>query len=551
MSKEEYIPRIVISIIIIFLVIFLGILYTKSSDAINKMTLDNKNYMNELFDKNKIVDINIEIEEQAFNKLKETALEEEYSKADIIINGQKYKNIGIRPKGNSTLTSIVNNPNTDRFSFKIKTDEYEENQNICGLSKFVLNNNIGDATNMKEYLSYDMLNSMGIVTPGYAYANVKVNGKPWGFYLAVEAIDEDFLERNYKSLEGNLYKVESQNMQNPREYNSYEEMLKNFSGKAYGGNLVYTDDYISSYADNFDYTILNRTSNVDKHRLINILKNLSEKKELENCIDVDEVLRYFAVNSFLVNLDSTVGPIKHNFYLYEEEGKLQIIPWDYNVSFGAFILNDAKLVVNYPIDTPVMDSMENNPLISKLLEIGGYKERYYKYLKEICDNYINNNRLKDNVNKLDKLISENIKEDPTAFYSYDEYKNSLSELISLCDDRSTSILKQISGEEPSNSFGNVSTKVNLLSLGTQNKAEFTKLIRDEDINIINMDEIYETQKQIDAKENEGNYIDNNWESNIGESEKIQYNLYTLIISVIILIVFIMFTKKIGRKKICC
>ena len=134
---------------------------------------------------------------------------------------------------------------------KIKTDEYEENQNICVLSRFVLNNNIGDATNMKEYLSYDMLNSMGIVIPGYAYANVKMNDKPWGFYLAVEAIDEDFLERNYKSLEGNLYKVESQNMQNPREYNSYEEML-----------------------------------------------------------------RYFAVNSFLVNLDSTVGPINYTDYIY-------------------------------------------------------------------------------------------------------------------------------------------------------------------------------------------------------------------------------------------
>jgi len=48
------------------------------------------------------------------------------------------------------------------------------------------------------------------------------------------------------------------------------------------------------------------------------------------------MLRYFAVNTALVNLDSYQGNMKHNYYLYGEDGVFSIIPWDYNMAFGGF-----------------------------------------------------------------------------------------------------------------------------------------------------------------------------------------------------------------------
>ena len=49
---------------------------------------------------------------------------------------------------------------------------------------------------------------MGVPTPAFAFTNIKINGEEWGLYFAVEVIEEEFIERNYGSLSGNLYKPE-------------------------------------------------------------------------------------------------------------------------------------------------------------------------------------------------------------------------------------------------------------------------------------------------------------------------------------------------------
>ena len=39
-----------------------------------------------------------------------------------------------------------------------------------------------------------------------------INGVDWGLYLAVEVMEESFIERYFGSAEGNLYKPESTNL---------------------------------------------------------------------------------------------------------------------------------------------------------------------------------------------------------------------------------------------------------------------------------------------------------------------------------------------------
>ena len=75
---------------------------------------------------------------------------------------------------------------------------------------------------------------------------------------------------------------------------------------------------------------------------------------------MDEVIRYFVVHNFVCNSDSYTGVMVHNYYLYEEDGQLSMIPWDYNLAFGGFESSQgATSLVNSPIDTPVsMGSVE-------------------------------------------------------------------------------------------------------------------------------------------------------------------------------------------------
>jgi len=113
-------------------------------------------YKSTLFDTSEIMTVNIIMDEDQWQELLDNAISEKYYACDVEINGETISNVGIRTKGNTSLSSIANDPDTDRYSFKIKFDKYVDGQTCMGLDKLVLNNNFADATNRKEALVYDI-----------------------------------------------------------------------------------------------------------------------------------------------------------------------------------------------------------------------------------------------------------------------------------------------------------------------------------------------------------------------------------------------------------
>ena len=100
-------------------------------------------------------------------------------------------------------------------------------------------------------------------------------------------------------------------------------------------SLIYSDDEYSSYSNIFGNAKTDITDE-DKDRLIASLKSLNENSDIEDVVNMDEVIRYFVVHNFVCNFDSYTGSIIHNYYLYEEDGAMEMIPWDYNLAFGGF-----------------------------------------------------------------------------------------------------------------------------------------------------------------------------------------------------------------------
>lgn len=631
MISNKYINAIIATLTTIT-ILFTTIFYinTKNIDNINtNHSSNNFTYVNTVFNKDQITEVNIEVDENNWNYLLENAINEEYVNADITVNGNKYYNVGIRAKGNSSLSSVASDNTTDRYSFKVKFDEYVDGQTLDGLSKIALNNIMSDATYMKEYLSYDLLEKMSVPTPAFAFTNIKINGDEWGLYFAVEVIEEEFIARNYGSLSGNLYKPEgneiggkgNQNMkpninnedfapltignyensedvvppnmnngdngvsftppdmnidnntrntipptmnngENPPPPNmdnqqngenftpptGNEENIENINsnnnknnttqgndnfkdsgfrggmmgggmGSSNGGNLVYTNDNKDSYSDIFDNAIFKTTTSSDEDTVIEMLKNLNEGTNLEEYLNVDEILKYFAVNTFLVNLDSYASNMKHNYYLYEKDGVFEIIPWDYNLSFGAFNIGTASNAINFPIDSPVTDTLENSPLIGKLLEVDEYKKAYHNYLQEIVD-YVNNGTYENTIDQVNSLISDYVKNDATAFYTYGEYTSSLHELKNFGIDRVKSISAQLDGSQPSTSYGNIETTVNLTTLGNQGINNKNMDMKRPDNNMANPNA--STESDNDNKGNEMNppNMDNNLDSTTSASIEI-------------------------------
>ena len=447
-------------------------------------------------DKTEIMSIQIIAEEAEWASMLENATAEEYIPATVIINGVTVENVGIRPKGNSSLSTVAQDDTTDRFSFKIEFDHYITGQTWLGLDKIVINNMQGDATYMKEYISYDIMSYIGVETPLYAFADISLNGETWGFYLAVECLEDSYTERVYGDDHGKLYKPESMGMRGEGQMNEFMEGMRGnnttmqaqdrqeengqiqppdgntqnfpniqdgdipggFGGRfggmsGGGGSLQYTDDEVSSYSAIFDNSVFEATD-TDYKRVIDALKKLSNGEDLEDTVDVEATLKYFAAHTVVVNLDSYVSNMAHNYYIYEDDGQLTILPWDYNLAFGGFQSGDASSVVNFPIDTPVSGvSMEERPLLGKLLEVPEYLELYHEYLQQIVDEYFNNGLFEQTVASLNILVSSYVEKDPTAFYDCDAYQTAVVELKELGILRAESVEGQLDGVIPSTSEG--------------------------------------------------------------------------------------------------
>lgn len=493
-------------------------------------------YENRLFNTAAVHSVDIVMDD--WDGFLETCANEEYSACTVVIDGEAYRNVAIRAKGNTSLTQVQSYGN-DRYSFKIEFDHYDSGT-YYGLDKLCLNNIIQDNTYMKDYLTYEMMRELGAAAPLCSYASLSVNGESWGLYLAVEGLEEAFLNRNFGSDYGQLYKPDSMDMgggrgngkdfdqkqwdsgedgkEQPEKAGAGEEFAPSFdrggenpgekqdgmpkqgavpdfaeqpkedmqsngampdragvkssdmphagdkpdrgtvpmSGMPDGGGgmpggsddvlLKYVDDDPDSYKNIFDNAKTN-ASDADKRRLIAALKKLADKTDIPETVDVEQVIRYFVVHNFVLNFDSYTGSMIHNYYLYEKDGQLSMLPWDYNLAFGGFqSAADARSLVNYPIDTPVSGKrVEDRPMLAWIFADRTYNELYHSYFDTFLSQYFESGQFTEMIDATKTLIAPYVEDDPTKFCSYEEFVTGIDTLKEFCLLRAQSIRGQLDG----------------------------------------------------------------------------------------------------------
>ncbi|MCB8815284.1 CotH kinase family protein [Desulfosporosinus shakirovi] len=395
--------------------------YTSEASTSNSEVIDNNAVLDEtVFPKDKVVDVKITIDDNDFQNLIENATEEEFKTASVEYNGIKLDNIGIRAKGNSSLRSISQS-DSERYSFKLSFDEYMDNQTLAGLSKINLNNMYSDASYLREFLTYELAEAMGLPTPKYSYVNIYVNDELWGFYLAVEQIGDAYLERNYDNTTGELYKAEMNGA---------------------GSDLTWLGEDVSSYS-----SLVEKSKSSDNDSLINMLNELNNGSDYAKVLDVEEALGYVALNVLSANMDSYLGQNKHNYYLYENDGVFSILPWDYNMAFGGFGGS------NILIDEPTQGALSERPLIAKLLQVEEYKATYHEMLSEAIEGYLSDAQFQTRVQELTQLIEPYVMADPSAFSTYEEYEQGVTQLLASNTSNVQTIAQQLEGTIPSSGDG--------------------------------------------------------------------------------------------------
>lgn len=454
-------------------------------------------YASELFSAD-VISLDIQVEQAVWDEMIANAQAKTYIMADVAINGVTYQNVGIRTKGNASLSQVSQSTSPERYSLRIKFDEYIKGQTCLGLDELVLNNLVADPSYMKEYLSQDLMRFIGVEAPLTNYASLSVNGEGIGFYLALESYGESFNRRVYGDDSGNYYNVKSMEMGggnrgfpaggflqqaqgdqagiNPPAAADWNDRLAfvGGGGGSRGGTLQYADDDPESYPAIFN-NALGTVSASDQQNLIEALKALSNGEDIETYFDVDQVLRYFAAHTVLVNLDSYYSNMAQNYVIQERDGVVSILPWDYHLAYGGFQSGSASDVVNAPIDSPLSGTtMESRPLLNALLSNEKYSELYHQYLDQIATEYFASGLFEERVEYLQQKIILYVQEDPTAFYSLDEFNLAVDTLVTLNLLRAESIAGQLAGTIPSTTEGQTNnatvlvdaSSINMSSLGS-------------------------------------------------------------------------------------
>ena len=434
---------------------------TETSEALLYPQLE---YEEKIFDSSCVHTINIQVSATDWEGLKKDALSKECIDSTVTINGETLHHVGVRTKGNSTLLFNAAK-GWDRFSLVLEFDAFQKSQRFYGLDCLSLYNNMFDASTMKTYLCYEMMRSMGVPTPLCSFAAVHVNGKFLGIYAASELFSESFALRNFGYDHGQIYKPEQFDIAAimTGEVQNAKIDLAGLSGDSItidsmlsipndAVRLAYLGESLYAYEDIWRNASFNIGTS-DKNRLVTALRQLSEGDDPASVVDLDMLARYFAVNTFVLNTDCYTTVMAHNYGLYEKDGILTMLPWDYDVALGnigsEFGLTDPSIFINQPIDTPVFKTtVDERPMLRVLLENEEGIRLYHKYLDELVTIWIDSGNMATEIQRLAAMIQPWVEKESISIYSFAEHLQAVESIRKFTSYRGESIRGQLDGTIP-------------------------------------------------------------------------------------------------------
>ncbi|MCP9747304.1 CotH kinase family protein [Lacihabitans sp. CS3-21] len=306
--------------------------------------------------------------------------EPKYVETTIKFNGKKWENVGFRLKGNSTLSSTWKS-GIYKLPFRLKFDEFEDahpeinDQRLYGFKELSFSAGVKDNSLIREKVTADIFRMAGIPAAQTSFYKLYIDFgdglKYCGIYAMVEVVDDTMLKTQLGEDAGNIYKPESN-------FTSFSEAT--FEKKNNKTEADYSDVKGAITALNAS----NRTSDAAAWRT-----------NLEKYMDMDQFVKWLAINTTLVNWD-TYGGIAHNHYLYNHsKQKLIWIPWD----------NNEALTSQERVKLNLSGVASTWPLIKYVSEDQVYYAKYKAYVKEFNDNTFTTSKMNALFEKATNMIT--------------------------------------------------------------------------------------------------------------------------------------------------
>ena len=327
----------------------------------------------ELYDPERILKIDLTMDPGEFARLqgeartlastdRECVPDFEYTEfsASVAIDGDQMDDVIVRKKGymGSLSPSVP--------SLKLDFDDLWPGRTYQNMSRMTLNNNRQDPSNARQCLAYDQFRQVGIAAPGCNYARVTVNGQDLGVFTNVEPIKKPFLARAFGDDDGNHYEAQTADfgtwLSDRFEKKTNEKENDRTDLQAVTDALALPDD-----------------------QMMNVLPQL---------VDVDEFIRFWAVETLLGAWDSATGNA-NNFHIYRNpgDGLFHFIPWGADTAFrGAHPLKPLTGVL-----------YRNFSLADRLFNMPEYQARYLAELESLLANQWNEAELLAELERIRQL----------------------------------------------------------------------------------------------------------------------------------------------------
>lgn len=348
--------------------------------------------------------INISLTEEDFADILANPTDEEFHSADLSTDDTTLYNVAFRTKGNSSLTSVANSE-SERYGFKVKTNKYVDDQYLDGTNEFVLNACYNDPSYLREYITYNASDFLGLYTPETKFVWLTINDEDYGLYLYVESYDDTFIDSNTTSSDTNLYKADGENCTV-----TISDGISGFENKSGSDDEMYNVQALINTLDAFDSV---------------------DTTDIEKLLNVESVLKWTALSYVCGNYDSYIGSKAHNYYLLYTDSKFNMVGWDYNMAFGGFP-EDNGSSLTLDASSPYLKTTEDDrPLVSKLLAVDEYNELYLSYvdsLKSYLGDY------ETAIPLMASNIRSYVEKDPTAFYTVAEFDAAIAGTDMTMDD---------------------------------------------------------------------------------------------------------------------
>lgn len=323
------------------------------------------------------------------------------------VNGVVMDSVGVKYKGNSSY-----NANNAKNPMHIKLDHIINGQSYLGIEDIKLGNGFKDPSMLREVLAYKILRQY-MHAPLSNFAMVHINGTFIGLYSNSQDINKAFAGEHFYSTDNAFFKC------NPVYSGGNNPDLKYYGQDStlYYGKYELQSDF--GWADLIDLcdTLNNHTT------------------EIETILDVDRAIWMLAFDNLTVNLDSYIGAIKQNYYLYRDNNpRFNPILWDLNECFGTFSNTgtgsplDMNGLINLSPDLHLTDP--NWPLIMRLLSDARYKRMYIAHMRTILEENFASQTYVTWAADLRTVIDSAVQADPNKFFTYSDFLNAMTQNVS-------------------------------------------------------------------------------------------------------------------------